>query len=108
MSITESLTKIRMSSLKKARDKFGYSSVWAAERKIMYKDEEDTKAKVSLIDIVVANSNCVTEKQELFFVLMALFYFHLLGGFFTQYFKTVSYFVFLVLFIGMLPLTKII
>ena len=45
-SITESLTKIRMSALKEARNKFGYSSVWTADGKIMYKEEGDTKAKV--------------------------------------------------------------
>ena len=46
MSITESLTKIRMSALKEARNKFGYSSVWTADAKIMYREEGDTKAKV--------------------------------------------------------------
>ena len=46
MSITESLTKIRMSALKEARNKFGYSSVSAADGNIMYKNEGDTKAKV--------------------------------------------------------------
>ena len=46
MSITESLTKIRMSSLKEARNKFGFNSVWTADRKIMYKEEGDTKTKV--------------------------------------------------------------
>ena len=46
MSITESLTKIRMSALKEERNKFGYSSVWTAGGKIMYKEEGDTKAKV--------------------------------------------------------------
>ena len=46
MSITKSLTKIRMSALKEARNKFGYSSVWTADGKIMYKEEGDTKAKV--------------------------------------------------------------
>ena len=46
ISITESLTKIRMSALKEARNKFGYSSAWTADGKTMYKDEGDTKAKV--------------------------------------------------------------
>ena len=46
ISITESLTKIRMSALKEARNKFGYSSVWTAGGKMMYKDEGDMKAKV--------------------------------------------------------------
>ena len=45
MSITEILTKIRMSALKEARNKFRYSSVWTADGKIMHKDEGDTKAK---------------------------------------------------------------
>ena len=46
ISITESLTKIRMSALKEARNKFWYNSVLTADGKIMYKDESDTKAKV--------------------------------------------------------------
>ena len=46
MSITESLTKIRTSALKEARNKFGYSSVWAADGKIMYKDEGDTNTTI--------------------------------------------------------------
>ena len=46
MSITESLRKIEMSGLKKARSKFGYSSVWTADRRTMYKVEGNTKAKV--------------------------------------------------------------
>ena len=44
-SITETLTKIRMSALKAARNKFGFSSVWTADGKILYK-EGDTKTKV--------------------------------------------------------------
>ena len=46
ISITKSLSKIRISALKEARNKFRYSSVWTADRKIMYKDKGDTKAKV--------------------------------------------------------------
>ena len=46
MSVTARLTKIRISTLKETRNKFGYSSVWTADGKIMYKEEGDTKAKV--------------------------------------------------------------
>ena len=46
MSVSESLTKIRMSALTEARNKFGYSSVWTADGKIVYKEEGDTKAKI--------------------------------------------------------------
>ena len=46
MSTTESLTKIRMSALKEARNKFGYSSVWTADEKITYKEKGEKKAKV--------------------------------------------------------------
>ena len=35
-----------MSALKEARNKFGYSSFWTVDGKIMYKDEGDTKTKV--------------------------------------------------------------
>ena len=46
MSITDSLTKIRMSALKETRNKFGFSSVWTADGKILYDQEGDTKTKV--------------------------------------------------------------
>ena len=46
MSITDSLIKIRMSALKETRNKFGFSSVWTADRKILYDQEGDTKTKV--------------------------------------------------------------
>ena len=46
MSITKGLTKIRMSPLKEARNKFGHSNVSTADGKILYKDEGHTKAKV--------------------------------------------------------------
>ena len=46
MSITECLTKIRLSALKEARNKFGFSSVCTAAGKILYKEEGDTKTKV--------------------------------------------------------------
>ena len=44
MPITVILTKIRMSALKEAINKFGYNSVWTVDGKIMYKDEGDVKA----------------------------------------------------------------
>ena len=46
IAIAESLTKIRVSALKEVRTKFGYSRVWTADGKIMYKDEDDIKFKV--------------------------------------------------------------
>ena len=46
ISITENLTKIRMSALKEARNKFGDSSVLTADGKILYKDKDNTKTKV--------------------------------------------------------------
>ena len=65
------------------------------------------RSRFILIDIVASRS-CVTEKQYLFLVLMASFYFYLSGQFFTKHSKTVSYFVFLILFRSILPLIKII
>ena len=104
ISITENLTKVRMSALKEARNKFGYCSVWTADGKII-KTKEIQRPKFILIDIV-ANRCCVTEKQKLFLVLMAFVYFYLSGGFFTKHSKAVSYFGFLILFIGILRLIK--
>ena len=103
ITITESSTRIRMSEFNDARNKFGYRSVWTTDRKIMYKVKCDAKA--NLIDLL-ARSGCVTEKQELFFILIALFYFCLFEGFFMKHLKSVSYFVFLILFIGIIHLIK--
>ena len=64
MSITDSLIKIRMSALKETRNKFGFSSVWTADGKILYKEEGDTKTNI-LID-KVASMSCVTEKTRVF------------------------------------------
>ena len=108
MSVTARLTKIRISTLKETRNKFGYSSVWTADGKIMYKEEGDTKAKVYFDWYSGKQKFCYEKKQYLFLILMASFYFYLFGGFFTKHFKTVSYFVFLTLFRSILPLIKII
>ena len=35
-----------MSALNRARNMFGYSSVWSADGKITYKDEGEAKARV--------------------------------------------------------------
>ena len=55
----------------------------------------------------VASTGCVTEKQELLLILRALFYFYLYGRLFTKHSETVTYFVFLILFIGILLLIKV-
>ena len=65
ISITESLTKIRMSALVVvARNKCGYRGVWTVYRKMK-------RSKLILVELVT-NSNCATEKQELFLFLMTL------------------------------------
>ena len=46
MSVTKGLTKTKMTLLKEARNKFGYSGVWRANQKIINKNEGDTKAKL--------------------------------------------------------------
>ena len=77
----------------------------------MFGEQTKTKAiqrpRFILIDIVASRS-FVMEKQELFLIFMVSFYFYLFGGFFTKHSKTVSYFVFLILFRSILPLIKII
>ena len=106
MSITESLTKIRMSALKEARNKFGFSSVWTANGKIVqrrrwYKYQ-------GLFWLIKWQAGVVLRENRVFFILMTSFYFYLLGGVFTKHSKTVGYFVFLILFRSILPLIKII
>ena len=47
ISVTESLTKKRMETLKKARGDHGFENVWSSEGKIIYKDiSEGNKIKV--------------------------------------------------------------
>ena len=41
MSITESLTKFRLSKLNEARDHPGFRNVWSVDGRIMFKDDED-------------------------------------------------------------------
>ena len=76
MSITECLTKIRVSALKEARHKFGYSSVWTAGGKIMYKDKGNTKPTVGFDGCSGKQKLCYKKKQYLFLILIALFYFY--------------------------------
>ena len=60
-----------------------------------------------MIDIVT--TRCfVTEKSGFVFDFGGIILFYLLGGFFTKHSRTVSYFVFLILFRSILPLIKII
>ena len=87
MSITDSLTKIRMSALKETRNKFGFSSVWTADGKILYEQ--------GLFWLIKWQAGVVLQKKQGFFLLMASIYFYL---------NAVSYFVFLILFRSMLPL----
>ena len=94
MSITDSLIKIRMSALKETRNKFGFSSVWTADGKILYDQEGDTKTKV-YFDWYSGKQELCYRKNRVFFLLMASIYFYL---------NTVSYFVFLILFRSILPL----
>ena len=66
MSITENLTKIRMSALNEARNKFGCSSVWTTDGKIMDKEEGEAKAKV-YFDWYIGKQCCFTKKLEIVF-----------------------------------------
>ena len=46
MSITESLTPLRMEMLKKAREEYTIQNVWTSDGKIMFKDTTDNKVKI--------------------------------------------------------------
>ena len=46
MSITESLTPLRMEMLKKAREEHSMQNVWTSDGKIIYKDAHDNKVKI--------------------------------------------------------------
>ena len=41
ISITESLTRYRMSVLNEATEKYGFKNVWTYEGRILYKDSND-------------------------------------------------------------------
>ena len=105
IAIAESLTKIRVSALKEVRTKFGYSRVWTADGKIMYKDEDDIKFKV-YFDLYSDQQFCYRETGIVFdFDSIILFLF--VCGIFSKNSKTISYFVFLMHFIDILPSIKI-
>ena len=46
ISITESLTQKRVEMLKKAREEYGFKSVWTQDGKILFVDEVDNKIKL--------------------------------------------------------------
>ena len=46
MSITESLTGLRMSKLKEVRDEFGFMNVWSTDGQILYIEEGPDQTKV--------------------------------------------------------------
>ena len=55
-----------MSALKEARNMFEYSSVWTADVKIMYKDEDDIKFKV-YFDIYSGQQKLCHRETEIVF-----------------------------------------
>ena len=46
ISITESLTSLRMEKLTKARNEYGFQNVWSSDGKILFKENGQGKAKV--------------------------------------------------------------
>ena len=46
ISVTESLTSLRMTKLKDARDEYGFNKVWTSDGRIMAMEEESAKPKI--------------------------------------------------------------
>ena len=46
ISVTESLTSLRISKLKDARDEYRFNKVWASDGRIMVMEEGSTKLEV--------------------------------------------------------------
>ena len=46
ISVTESLTSLRMAKLKDARDEYGFNKVWISDGRIMVMEEGSAKPKV--------------------------------------------------------------
>ena len=46
ISVTESLTSLRIAKLKDARDEFGFNKVWTSNYRIMLMEEGSAKPKV--------------------------------------------------------------
>ena len=46
LSITESLTKLRLEKLKEAKDEFGFKNVWSTDGRILFKDEGSDQTRV--------------------------------------------------------------
>ena len=45
VSITESLTKMRMEAVERAREEFEFHNDWKKKKKIMYKDVNNSQIK---------------------------------------------------------------
>ena len=46
ISITESLTKIRMDKLRQAKETYGFTNVWTNDGKILFKSDSNAKPQV--------------------------------------------------------------
>ena len=46
ISITESLTKIRMDKLRRAKETYGFNNVWTNYGKILFKSDSNAKLQV--------------------------------------------------------------
>ena len=48
LSITDSLTKLPISKLRGARDKYGFGNVWAVDRQILYQVDDTPNSKLAV------------------------------------------------------------
>ena len=69
MSITESLTKFRLSKLNEARDHHGFRNVWAVDGRIVFKDGED-KPKLDYRQVVCRKNMRESIKTLVVFLFM--------------------------------------
>ena len=81
ISITESLTRYRMSVLNEAREKYGFKNVWTYGGRILYKDNNDGHNIKIYYDWIYFEALMVTIKMEkrirlyIFFFCCLIFFF---------------------------------
>ena len=94
ISISKSLTKLRLIKLKEAREQYLFANVWTQDGKIMFKD--DNKVKVYFDLSMDSKLRCFTlMEKEIAFSIISLFCLRFLNGFFMDITWNICFSIFL-------------
>ena len=61
-SVTESLTSLRMTKLKDARDEYGFKKIWTSDGRIMVMEEGSAKPKLYTLESMIVLSFTLWKK----------------------------------------------